>query len=109
MILTFFIISFGIILFRAESVYEAMGYFTGIFTHSLFSIPSMPMGMSVVLFVFILLVLEWYKRDFEHPLQFSNNTSVLQTRLRYALDYVIILLIVFFGNFESSQFIYFQF
>ena len=109
MILTFFIISFGIILFRAESVYEAMGYFTGIFTHSLFSIPSMPMGMSVVLFVFILLVLEWYKRDFEYPLQFSNNTSVLQTRLRYALDYVIILLIVFFGNFESSQFIYFQF
>lgn len=109
MVTTFILVAFGLILFRADSVEHAMAYMDHIFTLSLFSAPAYPIGISTLIIIFVLLALEWYQRDKEFPLQMKPTFLVNKKWLPYVLDFIIIAVIVSYGNFEGSQFIYFQF
>lgn len=109
MIITFILVSVGLILFRANTIADAMAYIDHIFSLSLFSVPMASTGKSTWIFILILLSLEWYQRDKEHPLQIKPTSLANKKWLPYLLDFIIILTIVFYGNFEGNQFIYFQF
>ena len=50
-----------------------------------------------------------HQRDKEFPLQMKPTFLANKKWLPYVLDLIIIAIIVFYGNFEGSQFIYFQF
>lgn len=109
MIVTFIFVSLGLILFRAETIAEATTYTSQIFSVSLFSAPVIYAGKSTWIFILILLALEWYQRDKEHPLQIKSAFLTNKKWSPFVLDFIIIAAIVFYGNFEGNQFIYFQF
>ena len=109
MMLTFLLVVFGLILFRAENIGDAVSYMSSIFSSSIVSMPLIHVGKVTLLLVVLILALEWCQRDKEHPLQISSAFLENKKWLPYALEYIVILAIIIFGNFESNQFIYFQF
>ena len=108
MVLNYVLVSLGFIVFYASSVADAFRFFSGIVSTSLFSMPSLPVKKATMLFMLIVLILEWVTRKKEHPLQFSTDGIFRYTAVRYLLYAGIgILLFVFAGEVET--FIYFQF
>lgn len=109
-LLTFTIVTIGWILFRADNVGEAWHYMLAICDDSLFSMPFLinrawyiPMALSLM----ILVGIEWLTR---------NNGGMLlachlphNMVLRWGLYLFLIVMIYFFGRFQYTQFIYFQF
>jgi len=106
MLLTFFLVVIGWIIFRAESIGQAWEYVCGIFNRNLFTLPILYVGTKKrLLFVFIMLTMEWFARKKEHGLEISN---IRYGWLRFVFYYVLIVLIL--NNFGQEQtFIYFQF
>ncbi len=109
MVTTFILVAFGLIMFRADTVKDAMLYIGHLFSVSLLSAPVYPIGISTIVIIFVLFAMEWYQRDKEFPLQMKPTFLANKKWLPYVLDLIIIAIIVFYGNFEGSQFIYFQF
>ena len=72
MALTFFLFVISLVLPRAESMTQAVGYFTAMFTNKFFD-ASMLYGKDCIYFVLILLFIEWLQRDKQHALQFTNK------------------------------------
>lgn len=109
MILTFLLVAFGLIIFRADNISDALAYINGIASMSIISFPVIMVGKVTFLLMIVLLVLEWYQRDKEHPLQMKPAFVDNRKWIPFVLDYIVIAAIIYFGNFESNQFIYFQF
>lgn len=113
MISTFFLAVIGWILFRAESISDALSYIKGMCSSSLCSIPS-DMGMSKVtlmallLSLPILLVMEWVNRDKQHGFQLSGNGLLRYGSVRWVIYYVLLAIIILFHA-AGQSFIYFQF
>ena len=108
MALNYVLVSLGFIVFYASSVTDAFHFFTGIVSTSLFSMPAIPVKKVTLLFIFIVLILEWTTRKREHPLQLPTDGIFKYTAVRYLLYAGIgVLLFVFAGEVET--FIYFQF
>ena len=108
MLLNFFLVSLGFIIFHADSVADAFGFFGGILSSSLFSMPVMPVKKITLLFILIVLILEWTTRKREHPLQLPSNGVFRYSLVRYLL-YACIGLLLFLYAGEVETFIYFQF
>lgn len=106
---TFCLVSIALIIFRADSVGDAISYMGGIISSSIISMPNIIVTRVTYLFIAILFLLEWYQRDKEHPLQMKPAFLEKRKWLPIVLDYMVIIAIILFGNFESNQFIYFQF
>lgn len=108
MLFTFTLAVFGWIIFRATGTNTLVGWVSGIFTQSLFTIPWLknrifyiPLAISV----FIMCVTEWLQRTKPHGLEISNVRSIA---IRLAIYYMLIFLIIINSGQEQS-FIYFQF
>jgi len=111
MFLTFLMVVFAWIFFRAENIGHALSYISGIFSNSLFSVPvfmGMKKAMLTLVFVVLFMAIEWLGRNKQFALE--NLQNHLIRPLRWLAYLFIILTIYFFGNFtESIEFIYFQF
>ncbi|MCB0752038.1 MAG: MBOAT family protein, partial [Ignavibacteriae bacterium] len=109
--LTFMMVVFAWIFFRAENVSHALSYISGIFTSSLLSIPvfaGMKKAVLTLIFIILFMATEWLARHRQFAL--ADLQDKLSKPLRWMLYLFIILTIYFFGNFtESIEFIYFQF
>ena len=105
MILTFGLAVFAWIFFRAENMTNALSYISGIFSISLFSIPTIkPFSLTLLLIIFV--IIEWLGREQQYALE---ELGIKWKRtLRYILYYAIIIAIFWFGG-NEQQFIYFQF
>lgn len=112
--LTFGLTVFAWIFFRAANVGEAFSYIGGLFSGNF--IPSYAEvrlyaesgAFNLALLgalVGVLLLFEWAQRHKDNILDFEN----LSTTVRWGLYIFILLLIVFFGTWDRSTFIYFQF
>ena len=102
MVLTFVLAVLGWILFRSQSIGEAMDFYTGLVNggwHG-FNPP-----MRAITFVALMLVVEWLQRGREHGLDMSG---VRYRAMRYACYLTVLALIFVYGVFNES-FIYFQF
>ena len=107
MLVTFFIVCVGLILFRAESIGQAWEYVCGIFDKSLFSVPWIYSATYILPMPFILLVLivlEWIGRGKECPIQLNYTRKVWKW-----VVYVLFVMMIFAFGTSSESFIYFQF
>ena len=109
MLLTFFLVVMGWVLFRAGSMGEAFSYFGRMVEPSLLSAPwLMPKHFYVPLFlsIFIMIIVEWIDRKQDHGLSMNHVRNRFVRALIYlAISIAIALLDAGTGN----QFIYFQF
>ena len=106
MLLTFFLAVFGWIIFRAKSIGQAWEFVCSICHKSLFSMPFLYVGTKrSMLFVVILLVLEWFTRRKDHALQYRKD---MPSWLAWICSMTIVLIMLEFAC-NSQSFIYFQF
>lgn len=106
MLLTFSLVAFGGIFFRAESIGQAWEYVRGIFHCSVFAMPFLYVGTKKsLLFLFVMLFVEWIGRQKEHPMQYDK---AFPEWLKVVISLLIVAAILEFAN-NSQSFIYFQF
>ncbi len=103
--LTFSLTVLAWIFFRSQTLTDAVQYIYGLFSKSLFSIPSiLPKWLFIIIVTFV--VIEWIGRKYENPLK--PIILRLPKTARWALYYFIIFLIMRFSG-KEQEFIYFQF
>lgn len=102
-LLTFVLAMIGWVLFRSETIGQAWNFLLGMFSKSLFAAPDIP--VKTILFVAIMLVVEWVQRKKDHGFVMDGVKSGV---LRYACYLTVLTVIFFFGVFNET-FIYFQF
>ena len=102
MLLTFVLAALGWILFRSQSLWEAVDFYVGIVSGgwSGFNLP-----MRAIMFVTLMLSVEWMQRNREHGLSMEGVRSGV---VRYACYLAVLTLIFVYGVFNET-FIYFQF
>lgn len=110
MLITFGFVTLGWIIFRADTLSMAFNYIADIFSDSLFKIPKVSGANNVtamlsLVFIILLLVVEWVNREKPFGLDIRNIQSPF---VRYSIYAGILFSIYFFGA-DSSNFIYFQF
>ena len=105
--LTFFLAVIGWIIFRAESISQAVDYLTSMITNKTYD-ASMLYGTDYLYAGLLLLLVEWLQRDKQHALQFPSTGLFKYTTIRYSI-YLAILLLLFKYSGEVQTFIYFQF
>lgn len=110
MLLTFGLTVFAWIFFRAENLPHAISYLAEIFSTSLFepfNLKILEGATKTMLFIIIFVLIEWKGREN----QYAISTLGLKWKKSYRVIfyYLLILIIMVFGNFENNEFIYFQF
>ena len=109
MLLTFFLVVIGWIVFRAESIGQAWEYLMLIGTKNLFSIPwliNRSIWIPLVINCLILLIVEWVGREGDYSLSFLRGKAFA---IQACVYYVLMIIIYICQPTESTQFIYFQF
>ena len=109
MLLTFFLVVIGWVLFRASSINDAFTYLGRMVDYSLFSLPwLMQRSFYVPLLISILvtIVVEWIDRNHDHGLSMNGVRSRF---LRLLIYLVISITIAVLDTGTGNQFIYFQF
>ena len=104
---TFVFAVIGWIIFRAESMSQAVDYLLAMFTNKFYD-DSKTYGLSFLCFGFLLLFIEWLQRDKQHALQFTSIWPFNYRFVRWAIYYVILFVITEYAG-TSQTFIYFQF
>ena len=108
MLLTFFLVVIGWVLFRSVDIYGFIYYMKEIMGDSLLAIPiRKKVVLGNIVFIVFMLVIEWLQRGKEHGLFFLSQ--VKSYMVRYSIVVLIIEFILVFKVTTSSQFIYFQF
>ena len=108
-ILTFALVTVGLIIFRAENIGQAFEYIGHIFDKSILS---MPFKMERIYYIplFLNLVamftIEWFQRQKEHGLDLAGIKSHV---LKFSIYFVLLGLLFVFGEYHVELFIYFQF
>ncbi|MHA8062905.1 MBOAT family O-acyltransferase [Aquirufa nivalisilvae] len=108
--ITFGLTAFAWIFFRANDVSHAFSFISEIFSSSLLSIPYFRgIGNAVVIvpIIFLFILIEWIGREGQYAI--SQIGIKWKRPIRYFFYYILLFMILYFGNFNESQFIYFQF
>ena len=109
MILTFALVSFSYIFFRAENLNHALNYIDTIFSETLFKIPYFKNGTNsyqTIIFICLFFCTEWVGRKDKFAIENLKNQPLFFRFIVYWLLIVIIFLL--FKN-NGNEFIYFQF
>jgi D-alanyl-lipoteichoic acid acyltransferase DltB (MBOAT superfamily) len=107
--ITFSLISFAWIFFRAENISHALAYISKMFSYSILSKPDITIlgkfkTITLCLSILFLIIIEWIDRSRDHGLK----TLPKNTILRWSVYIFIALLIIELGG-SQKEFIYFQF
>lgn len=105
MVLTFLLVMFSWIFFRSNTITDAFGYCSVLFSESLLTAPTI-LPKATLFFIFIFMATEWLQRDKEHGL----DIVPLQLSLwkRWAIYITVIFVMCWCGG-QPQGFIYFQF
>lgn len=98
-------ITFAWVFFRAASLKEAFLFLSKTFSKSLFTIPERRPLLAILL-VSIFFIIEWFGRQDQYAI--ASLGTKWRVRLRWAVYYALILIIIFFGG-REQEFIYSQF
>lgn len=107
---TFGLTVFAWIFFRANSIGHAFDIIAEIFSSSIFTTPQFEginMAITTLILIVIFILVEWFGREEQYAI--ARVGIVNNTFIRHTIYYVIVFLIVYLGNFNENQFIYFQF
>lgn len=105
MIVTMLLAAFGLVIFRASGIPQAFDRIHTIFSSSFFSFPFIA-GKQALLFVVIMLIIEWFSRDREFGLQLVEKIRFRS--LRWLVYFVFLFVIMNYSG-NQTAFIYFQF
>ncbi|ASU34763.1 MBOAT family O-acyltransferase [Mucilaginibacter xinganensis] len=110
MLLTFSLVVFAWIFFRASSLSDATNYISRIFSGSLFTIPQFDANrlevLETMILILIFLVIEWNGRENQYAIAKLGKLKSRGYRLAFYFS-IILLIFLFMGR--EQQFIYFQF
>lgn len=98
--MVFMLSTIGWILFRADTINDAIKYFNRILTTSWLHIPSI--YPNICIYILLMVTIEWITRKYEHPFQ-------IQHRLTKYILYCILSYLIIYHQGQPSGFIYFQF
>lgn len=104
-LLTFILVTIGLVIFRADSVSNAFTYFGRMFSSSILDFDIERRYIQCFGFIIVLLVLEWIQRKKEYALDLSDVKSDF---VKYAVYLAIVVITLVFST-DSSAFIYAQF
>ncbi|MBQ7421418.1 MAG: MBOAT family protein [Prevotella sp.] len=105
--LTFFLAVVGWIIFRAQTMGQAIDYLHAMVANP-FTGGAEIQGKFRVLFCFLFLFVEWLQRDKQHALQLPASRPFNHQIVRWCIYYLIVFAIIKYGGW-SQTFIYFQF
>ena len=109
MLVTFLLINFGWILFRAPDIHAFGTFVSRLFSSSLFTVSGLTMAMArMLLWCAALLLVEWLQRERQHVLQIDGYRLFASSVSRLAL-YALLVMIIFYFAGQVQTFIYFQF
>ena len=103
--ITFGLTVFAWIFFRAESLTHAFNYIGGIFSPSLFTLPTV-FSLNIIFLIIFFFVIEWFGREDRFALESFGLKWPPFLRIGFYY-FIIFLIIMFMGN--EQEFIYFQF
>ena len=106
MLLTFGLVTLGMVITRSESIGQAFAYFSGMAHWKTVSAFYKIFLMRNFWLVVIMLVVEWIQRNKEHGLDLAGIKSHV---LKFSIYYILIALLFVFGVANIETFIYFQF
>ncbi len=106
MISTFLLAVIGWIIFRAETIHQAWDYIVCMVTKFDFSMPAH--GKDPLIYIAILLVVEWLQREKQFGLQLEEKGIFRYRFVRWALYYIVFITTFLLAG-EQEDFIYFQF
>ena len=105
MILTFAITTIAWIFFRADNIPQAFAYIDNLFSVSIVYQPTHNGLKTVLPFVALMLLAEWFQRNKEHGLEIS----FIKIKFVRRLIYLSLIVIIFIFGGAQQNFIYFQF
>lgn len=108
MLLTFSIAVIGWIIFRSESIGQAIGFFQSMLTNDFYNADKIQ-GRLVLIYCFVPIIVEWLQRDKQHAMQLTTCKGVFRSRLARWSLYLIIFFAIVLLRYGQSDFLYFQF
>lgn len=107
MFYTFWLTTLLLVFIRAEHVSHGFNYLVGIFSESLFTVPTVR-PKSVFILIFIFTLIEWFGREGKHGLE---KVFLNWKRPFRILAYYVLVFSIYYYAYENKQqvFIYFQF
>lgn len=108
-ILTFILVMFTFIFFKCDTLDQSFLFIRNIFTSTFLSTPQIQdftLFYLVLTAILMMLIFEWFHRKEEYGFTLSK---IQNKSTRTIIIYVLSLIIIFCGSYESNQFIYFQF
>lgn len=106
MLSTFLLAVIGWIIFRAENIQQAWDYIVRMVTRFSFTMPAH--GKDPLIYITVLLVVEWLQRDKQFGLQIENKGIFRHATVRWVLYYVLFITTLLLAG-RQEEFIYFQF
>ena len=105
-IITFFFVMIGWIIFRAETIHQAWDYIVRMITEFQFALPAH--GKDPLIYIGILLIVEWLQREKQFGLQITERGIFRHRFARWAMYYIIFISTFLLAG-QQEEFIYFQF
>ncbi len=116
MVMTFVLVSLGLIIFKATSISNASSYIYKLFDLSVFDVSKgyaelfgLGLHLYILLFVLVLLLTEWTCRKYQHNLEITSGTILSKSKFLRCVLYVSLLVVTFLCKGVEAKFIYFQF
>ena len=106
MFITFLLVVIGWIIFRAENIHQAWDYIMRMVTRFDFVLPAH--GKDPLIYIAILLVVEWFQREKQFGLQIEEKGIFRYQAVRWTLYYVLFITTLLLAG-QQEEFIYFQF
>lgn len=106
MLSTFILAMIGWIIFRAESIYQAWDYIVCMIIRFEWRMPAH--DKDPLIYIVILLVVEWFQREKQFALQFGESGVFRYRAVRWAIYYIVFITAFLLAG-KQADFIYFQF
>lgn len=107
MIITFLMVVFGWMIFRAESMTQLSEILHAMFTNRFFDY-NLTYGKTFFLNALAMIIIEWFQREKQHAFQFPDKWLFRKRTVRWTI-YVIVYVYIVSATGESQDFLYFQF
>lgn len=104
-LLTFIYFLICLVFFRATGMSMAFSHLGKMFSRTMLEVPKY-LPRTPLFFILLLIIAEWLQREKQHGLQLEGMKSM---PVRWAIYATIIFVIITFGLFHETEFIYFQF
>ena len=101
-IMTMLAVMLAWVFFRADSISQASSYLSDLLSPSLFTLPSK--YLSMLPWIVVCLVFEWFQRKHEHALQIASWPKLVRW-----LIYIVVAVVCLAYQQRTGEFIYFQF